>query len=90
MREVPEQLKTLKRMSALRSRGLSYARIGARLMKEGRPPARAKSWSVPVVRTLVLREAETADDEGCANPSWRHGRTLADRSHRRQGGRVRL
>jgi site-specific DNA recombinase len=53
---VPVQQETLLRMRRLRSRGVAYRVIGERLMAEGRRPARAKAWSIPVVRSLILRK----------------------------------
>ncbi|MFO0931129.1 MAG: recombinase family protein [Planctomycetota bacterium] len=51
----PAQQKTLVRMRTLRSRGETYRAIGARLLAEGRRPARAKAWSIGMVRSLVHR-----------------------------------
>lgn len=52
---VPTEAATLRRMKALRQRGLTYRAIGEKLMKEGRRPRDAKRWSIPVVRTQILR-----------------------------------
>ncbi|MCC7139019.1 MAG: hypothetical protein IT460_11410 [Planctomycetes bacterium] len=51
----PAQQKTLVRMRTLRSRGVTYREIGVRLLAEGRRPARAKAWSIGMVRSLVNR-----------------------------------
>jgi DNA invertase Pin-like site-specific DNA recombinase len=52
---VPEQQETWKRMKRLRARGVTYREIGTRLMREGRPPARAKTWGIGMLRSLCLR-----------------------------------
>jgi site-specific DNA recombinase len=56
MRAVPKQQATLARMRALRRRGHSYAEIGRRLDAAGHGPARARAWTIGMVRTLCLRQ----------------------------------
>ena len=53
---VPAQIAALKRMRMLRARGLSYRAIGEKLLREGHVPARARAWSIRVVRNLILRQ----------------------------------
>jgi DNA invertase Pin-like site-specific DNA recombinase len=57
MREDPAQQHTLRRMKALRRRGLSHRAIGAKLDGEGRGPARAARWGLGMVRSLCIRHA---------------------------------
>lgn len=53
----PNEQKTLKRMKALRKKGLSLRAIAAKLDEEGRPPRMGKAWSAKVVMNVLRREA---------------------------------
>lgn len=54
----PEQQKTLRRIVALRKRGLSFRRIGEKLDREGRGPALSPRWSIGMVASLLRRAPE--------------------------------
>lgn len=56
MRPVARQMETWSRIRRLRSRGLSYRKIAARLHREGRRPAHSMTWQPSVLRALCLRE----------------------------------
>lgn len=56
--EQEDEQRTIARMIELRAEGLSYSAVGQALMDEGRPPRRASSWSVTVVRRILLRHVD--------------------------------
>lgn len=50
----PEEAETVKRVWALRRRGLSYHKIAATMEAEGRPTKRGGKWAAATVRRLLL------------------------------------
>jgi DNA invertase Pin-like site-specific DNA recombinase len=54
--EDAREQRTLARMRALRDEGHSYRAIGETLLSEGHKPRRAASWSITVLRRILMRE----------------------------------
>ncbi len=86
VQEATEQA-TLRRMHVLRDGGLSYRAVGDVLLEEGRTPRRASVWSVPVLRRILLREAEAARLHGLDQPVFHLLRHLAPVTVRPDQGR---